>query len=258
MIIKKILLLFFIALVFGSCASNKNIIYLQEAENSSANKNELLKYENILQPDDNLIISILSDEPELANDFNLIYLTARGNALQNLNVNEMLYTYLIDQNGEIDFPVLGKIKLAGLTRIEAQDKIKKLLANYIKNPGVILRVTNFKVSVIGEVPRSGIQNVSGDRITLFEALSSAGDMTIYGKRKGVTIIREIDGIKTISEVDITNVDFINSPYYYLAHNDVVYVKPNKTRVNSSVVGPNITVGISAISLIITIIALSTR
>lgn len=256
--VKKTFVLFVVALILGSCAPNKNIIYLQGTENSSGINNETLKYENVLQPDDNLIITILSDEPELATDFNLMYLSARGNAVANMNVNDMLYTYLIDQNGEIDFPVLGKLKLGGLTRLEAQDKIKSLLTSYIKNPGVILRVTNFKVSVIGEVQRPGTQNIIGDRITLLEALSSAGDMTIYGKRKDIMVIREVDGVRTINEIDITNADFISSPYYYLNKNDVIYVKPNKTRVNSSVIGPNVTVGISAISLLITIIALSTR
>lgn len=258
MTLKKALFLFLIILMLGSCASNKDIIYLQEIENSSGVNSDTLKYANVLQPDDNLIITILSDEPELASDFNLMYLSARGNAMSNLNVNDMLYTYLIDQKGEIDFPVLGKIKLAGLTRLQAQDKIKLLLKDYIKEPGVILRVTNFKVSVLGEVKSPGSLNVPGDRITLLEALSAAGDITIYGKRKDIVLIREVNGVKTINEIDITNADFINSPYYYLSQNDVVYVKPNKTRVNSSVIGPNVTVGISAISLLITIIALSTR
>ncbi|MGQ3089161.1 MAG: polysaccharide biosynthesis/export family protein, partial [Flavobacterium sp.] len=98
----------------------------------------------------------------------------------------------------------------------------------------------------------------GDRITVFEAIGMAGDMTIYGRRQDVTIIREKDGVKTIATVDLTDANIINSPYYYLAHNDVIYVKPNKTRINSSVIGPNLTVGISALSLIVTIIALSTR
>lgn len=258
MTLKKTLFLFLIILMLGSCASNKDIIYLQEIENSSGVNSDTLKYASVLQPDDNLIITILSDEPELASDFNLMYLSARGNAVPNMNVNDMLYTYLIDQKGEIDFPVLGKIKLAGLTRLQAQDKIKLLLKDYIKEPGVILRVTNFKVSVLGEVKVPGSLNVQGDRITLLEALSATGDITIYGKRKDIVLIREVNGVKTINEIDITNADFINSPYYYLNHNDVVYVKPNKTRVNSSVIGPNVTVGISAISLLITIIALSTR
>ncbi len=225
-------------------------------DQSGFNEN-LQNYTNTLQPDDILSITITSDEPELANDFNIMYLNLRSTEMRTLN-DESLYTYLIDQNGEIEFPVLGKIKMAGLTRNEAEEAIKRKLKDYLVNPGVNLRVVNFKVSVLGEVQRPGVQRIQGDRVSILEALSMAGDMTIYGKRQEVMVIREKDGVKTMTELDITKADFINSPYYYLSHNDVVYIKPNRTRVNSSVIGPNLTVGISAISLLITIITLSTR
>ncbi len=251
-IIRKILIVC-AAVFLTSCASNKKVLYMQNA----LSENTAKKYENTLQPDDILLITVTADEPELAKDYNLLYLNLQSTETRNVS-DDQLYTYLVDQKGEIDFPVLGKIKLAGLTRIQAEDKMKLLLKDYIVNPGVNLRVTNFKVSVLGEVTRPGEIKVAGDRITILEALSKAGDMTIYGKRKEVLLIREKDGVQTITPVDITNTDFINSPYYFLAHNDVVYVKPNKTRVNSSIIGPNLTVGISALSLIITIIALSTK
>ena len=145
-----------------------------------------------------------------------------------------------------------------MTRIEAIQKVKSLLTNHIKDPLVNIRILNFKVSVLGEVNKPGVHTIQSERITLLEALSLSGDMTIYGKRNSILIIREIEGEKVIKKVDITKRDFINSPYYYLSQNDVIYVEPNKTKVNASVVGPNITVGISALSLIITIIALTLR
>lgn len=252
--IKQIIVLFVVALLFSSCVSNKRMLYLQNPPETVENA---LKYETTLQPDDNLLITVTASEPELVNDFNLMYLNARSTEMRSTN-NDALYTYQIDSRGEISFPVIGKIKLAGLTRIEAEDKIKKLLTAYVADPGVSLRVVNFKVSVLGEVSRPGQQPVNGDRITIFEALSGAGDLTIYGKRKEIMVIREKDNVKTITEVDITNPEIINTPYYYLAHNDVVYVKPNKVRVNSSAIGPNISVAFSVISLIITIIALTTK
>lgn len=252
--LKKMILFGLLAIMLGSCASNKKILYLQETAPIGESS---LKYENVLQPDDVLLITVTADEPELANPFNLIYLNARSTEARSGN-NDVLFSYLIDQEGNIEFPVLGKIKLVGLTRTQAEDKIRGLLANQIVNPGVSLRVLNFKISVLGEVQNPGLKAVGGDRITLLEALSLAGDLTVYGKRKNILIIRENEGVKTMAEVDITTTDFINSPYYYLAHNDVVYVKPNKTKVNSSVIGPNLTVGLSAISLLVTIIALSTR
>jgi len=241
-------------MILTSCASNKKIVYLNEQSSLS---DSVLKYENVLQPDDILVITVTSEEPELASPFNLMYLNTRSTEARNGN-NDALFTYLIDQEGNIDFAGVGEIKLAGLTRIEAENKIKDILSKQIVNPGVILRLLNFKISVLGEVQAPGVKSVAGERVTLLEALSMAGDLTIYGKRKNITIIRENSGVKTIAEVDITNTDFINSPYYYLNHNDVVYVKPNKTKVNSSVIGPNLTVGLSAISLIVTIIALSTK
>jgi polysaccharide export outer membrane protein len=112
--------------------------------------------------------------------------------------------------------------------------------------------------VQGEVNRPGTFPINSERVTLLEALSMAGDLTIYGKRDNILVIREENGVKSFQKVDITKGDFVNSPYYYLAQNDVIYVEPNKTRVNSSVIGPNITVGISALSLLITIIVLTTK
>lgn len=247
------LLVICIAAFLTSCASKDKIHYLKDVQAT----NNLQDFQNTLEPDDNLIITITAKEPELARDFNMLYLNMQSTEMRNVN-DQSLYTYLIDQRGEIDFPVLGKVKLAGLTRVQAEEKIKGLLKDYIVDPGVNLRVLNFKVSVLGEVARPGTIPVAGDRITLLEALGSAGDMTIYGQRKEVLVLREKEGVQTVATVDISKADFITSPYYYLAHNDVVYVKPNQTRVNSSVIGPNLTVGLSALTLLVTVISLSVR
>lgn len=255
--IKKVIPFLLFVFLFSSCVSKKEMLYLQ-TDNGPSTTETTQKFETTLQPDDIVVITVTAAEPLLANDFNLLFLNSQSTQAATLTNNEALYSYTIDQNGEIDFPKLGKLKLAGLTRIQAEEKIKKELEPYITNAGVILKVLNFEVSVLGEVARPGTQRVAGDRITILEALSGAGDMTIYGKRKEVMVVREKDGVKTIDHVDITDPNLINSPYYYLAHNDVIIVKPNKTRINSSAVGPNLTIGISALSLLVTIIALSTR
>lgn len=256
--IKK-LVVFAFAMFLFSCNSTKRIVYLSNGD-ASSNASGNTKYASVLQPDDNLLITVTADEPALAAPFNMMYLIMQSNEMTGSGgANNMpLISYLIDQNGEIDFPQLGKIKLAGLTRIEAENKLKELLKKQIQNPGVNLRILNYKVSVLGEVMRPGPVPVVGERITILEALSQAGDMTIYGLRKEVMVIREVAGVQSVAYVDITDANIINSPYYYLSRNDVIYVKPNKTRVNSSVIGPNLTVGISALSLLVTIIALSTR
>ena len=237
----------------GSCAPNKSTLYLQEAERLNPN---LRSYANIIEPDDNVMITITADEPVLAAPFNNLYLNEKST--ESKTTNDAMLGYLVDLNGEIDFPRIGKIKIAGLTRIEAEEKVKNLLKPYINNPGINLRILNFKVSVLGEVAKPGSQKIDSDRVTLLEALSNAGDLTIYGKRDKILVLRESEGVRSLQEVDITTTDFIDSQYYYLAHNDVVYVTPNKTRVNSSIIGPNLTVGLSAITLLISIITLSIR
>lgn len=249
---KSIAFIFMIS-TFLSCTSNKNIIYLQ-SNGEQQSKGQSVTYEPVLQSDDLLMIVVSAENPEVAAPYNMIQSatpTASGNQGD-------FISYLIDKEGYVDVPMLGKIKLAGLTRRAAIEKIKSLLANHIKDPLVNIRILNFKISVLGEVNKPGVHSIQSERITLLEALSLSGDMTIYGKRNSILIIRENDGEKEIKKVDITKRDLINSPYYYLSQNDVVYVEPNKTKVNSSVVGPNITVGISALSLIITIIALTLR
>jgi polysaccharide export outer membrane protein len=163
--------------------------------------------------------------------------------------------YLVDSKGNIDFPILGKLNVAGLSRSEVLNVFQNKIGVYIKNPIVNLRIMNFKVSVQGEVNAPGTYTVDSERITLIEALSKARDLTIYGKRDNILIIREIDGVKSYHRVDITKADFINSPFYYLAQNDVVYVEPNKNRINGAAIGSNTGVIISITSILITLITL---
>jgi polysaccharide export outer membrane protein len=163
--------------------------------------------------------------------------------------------YLVDASGSIDFPVLGKLKVGGLARSAVVQLFKEKIGIYIKNPIINFRITNFKVAVQGEVSQPGTYTVNSERVTLIEALTMAKDLTIYGKRDNILIIREIDGVKSYNRVDITKADFINSPFYYLAQNDVIYVEPNKNRINASAVGANTGVFISISSILIGLISL---
>lgn len=236
--------------------------YYQDIQNLSSS--EKTSYGPVLQPDDLLMIFISAPDPEVAAPFNLSTISLAGNTSSGLSNVEnsggqiRYQTYLIDNNGLIQFPIIGNIKLGGLSREMALETIKTSLKKYIQDPIVNLRILNYKVTVQGEVVRPGTFNILTERITLPEAISMAGDMTIYGKRDNVLIIREIDGKKTHNFVDMTKSDFISSPYYYLSQNDLVVVEPNKTRINSSVVGPNVSVIISSISLLITVVALLVR
>lgn len=257
--LKKIVTLLFCSLLLASCASRKKIVYFQNISASSVSETTI--YEPRLKPDDLLMIIVSAPEPEAAKDFNLPAFAVMSSVPGTMNIasSQLQYqTYLIDNQGYIQFPVIGALKLGGLTRQEALALLKGQLIKYINNPIVTLRIMNFKVSVMGEVLRPGVFPVTSERVTLPEAITMAGDMTIYGSRTNVLVIREINGQKTYNFVDMTQADFINSPFYYLSQNDLVYVEPNKTKVNSSVVGPNIQVALTGISLLITIVALVIR
>ncbi|MFT3795417.1 polysaccharide biosynthesis/export family protein [Flavobacterium sp.] len=245
------LLLLLVPVFLFSCASKKDIVYMQDIEKAKSYDSSLT-FEPVLQPDDLLSIIVSTESEEIAAPFNLPDIQSNDSDYRGLK------TYLIDNAGYIDFPIIGKIKLGGLTRTEANNKLVAAISEYVKKPIVNLRIVNFKVSVLGEVNTPGSYNIVGERITLLEALSQARDLTIYGQRKNILVIREKDGKKTYNRVDITTPDFLNSPFYYLSQNDVVYVEPNKTKTNSSVIGPDVYVLFSSLSLLITIIVVLAR
>ena len=206
-----------------SCASSKKVVYLQDVVPLKQQDIEQ-KYEVYIHNDDLLAIMVNSKNPELALPFNMpmvSYQLGSQTAPQ-----QRVLGYLVDTNGDIDFPILGKLHVAGLTRLQLTDMIKQRLIDedLIKDPIVTVQFLNYKVSVMGEVNRPGSFNISGDRITLLEALSMAGDLTIYGRRDRVAVIREKDGKRTILMHDLRSSDIFNSPCYYLQQNDIVYVK----------------------------------
>ncbi|MDP5199619.1 polysaccharide biosynthesis/export family protein [Flavobacterium sp. DG2-3] len=241
----------FLSLLFlFSCASRKNIVYYQDIDKITDKGGE--SYEVKIQPDDLLMIIVSADDVEAALPFNLKTYSTSGNRLDITRGQETVQQYLVDFEGNIEFPVLGKIKVGGLSRTEVLHLLQNKISGYIKNPIINLRITNFKISLQGEVNMPGTYSVASERITLIEALSMGKDLTVYGKRNNILIIRETNGKKSYNRVNITKSDFINSPFYYLAQNDVVYVEPNKTKVNSSAVGPNTSVIISAVSILVSL------
>lgn len=255
----KVFAVFFVILfchLFGACASSEKFALLQNVTTDREGKTA--DFQVVLQPDDLLMIVISTDNPLIAQPYNLTAINIASATTETGIMQQRQLNYQIDQEGNIQMPNLGTVKAAGKTRNELRQELKKLLEGKITNPIITIQLLNFKISVQGEVNKPGTFPITTERVTLLEALSMAGDLTIYGKRDNILVIREENGIKSFQKVDITKGDFVNSPYYYLSQNDVIYVEPNKTRVNSSVIGPNVTVGISALSLIITIVALTTR
>lgn len=253
-LIKKIIPLF-LAIVLFSCASRTDIVYYQDVDDTTPQERSS-SYEIKIQPDDLLMIIVSAEDPEIAIPFNLVSVSTPSASKPDASTGQQtIQSYLVDAKGNIDFPILGKLKVSGLTRSEVLRMLQERISVYIKKPIINLRIMNFKVSVQGEVTSPGTYNLASERITLIEALSMAKDLTIYGKRNNILIIREIDGVKSYNRVDITKSDFINSPFYYLAQNDVVYVEPNKNKINGAAIGPNTGVIISISSLLITLITL---
>ncbi|WP_298499308.1 polysaccharide biosynthesis/export family protein [uncultured Algibacter sp.] len=233
--------------ILTSCVSKKEVVYFQNAKD----------FETIVDTDtftpkfkinDIITIFVSTFDLEAVKPFNLYMAgeTGTGNAS-----NPQLIDYLIDIEGNIDYPVLGKIKLLGLTVQEAQKLFKEKLSDYLKDPIVNIRIKNFRVSVLGEIQSPGRYEVSGERITILEAIALAGDLTIKGHRENVLVIRDFNGSKTYTRVDLTSKEIFNSPVYYLTQNDVVYVEPNNSAVSSASGDTRIGTIISISSFLIT-------
>ena len=242
--------------LLASCSAPKEVLYLQDI---TSLKEEVIdkNYEVIIHKDDLLAILVNSKDPELALPFNMPVVTYQIGSTT--SGQQRLLGYLVDQNGDIDFPILGKIHVEGLTRMQVTELIKQKLMNedLIKDPIVTVQFLNFKVSVMGEVARPGTFDISGDRITLLEALSMAGDLTIYGRRDRVAVIREKDGKRRILYHDLRSSDIFQSPCYYLQQNDIVYVEPNKAKAEQTDINQNKSLGVwfGAISALVSIASL---
>lgn len=245
-----------LAILLTACTSPKKIIYLQDVDPLKQQKIEQ-QYEPIIHSDDLLAIMVSSRDQELALPFNMPMVTYQLGAAS--GGQQRILGYLVDTKGDIDFPILGKIHVEGLTRMQLTEQIKNKLikGDLIKDPIVTVQFLNFKISVIGEVARPGSFDISGDRITLLEALSMAGDLTIYGKRDRVAVIRESNGTRTVLFHDLRSADLFNSPCYYLQQNDIVYVEPNKTKAGQSGINQNNSIGVwvSVLSLLTTVAVL---
>ncbi len=237
MISKKniILILSVAAVLLSSCAAPKNIAYFQ---NKTVNHPEKIdKHAGIvIQPKDMLSIVVSSRNPELAVTFNLPVISYQaGSEIVSGGGAQKLSGYVVDNDGYIDFPVLGPIHVAGLTRWELSKLIKSKLLDggYLTDAVVTVEFMNFKISVLGEVNSPGTYSIEGDKVTILQAISLAKDLTIFGMRDNVSVIREKDGERTIYQVDLTDVDLFNSPAYYLQQNDIVYVEPSEVKARQS-------------------------
>ncbi|MEO8515775.1 MAG: polysaccharide biosynthesis/export family protein [Flavobacterium sp.] len=227
----NIILLLIVVVLSTSCKQKKDIAYYQNIEQMQSTQST--SFESKIQPDDLLMIVVSTPDPEAAAPFNLETVSAPTPIGQTMQAQRQQQLYLVDANGFIQFPVLGEIKTAGQTKSEVIEVLKGKLKKYINDAIVNMRIVNFKVTVQGEVARPGSFTIASERLTLPEALSLAGDLTIYGKRENIILVREVNNRKTFNRIDISKADFINSPYYYLSQNDLIYVEPNKAKTRTA-------------------------
>ena len=235
---KRILVLsYFIAILsfLPSCVSQKKITYFQNENLANDGQvTEISKaYIAKIQAGDIISVAVSSLSPEASAMFNPYQTMVIGQTQVLNNTIPQVPGYLVNEDGYIILPIIGKIQLIGLTTKESTELITKLLEKYLQQPTVNIRILNFKISVLGEVTRPSVYTISNEKITLPEAISLAGDLTIFGKRKNILLIREADGKREFARIDLTQRDLFNSPYYYLRANDVIYVEPGRGKVTSS-------------------------
>lgn len=257
---KKLLLITLLAAgLMSSCTSYKNVPYMQDIETVNNYGKEIPLYDAKIMPKDLLSITVNTTDPQAAAPFNLTVQTPINAGLTNITTTTQpsLQQYLVNNEGEIDFPVIGRIKVGGLTKNQAENLIREKLQPYLKEvPIVTVRMSNYKISVLGEVAKPGSFTVSNEKVNVLEALAMAGDMTVYGVRTNVKLVREdADGKREIIPLDLTKSDLVLSPYFYLKQNDILYVTPNETKAKSSDIGTTTTTWISATSILISLASL---
>lgn len=254
---KKICLLALAGFLFVQCTSYKHVPYLQDSDLLDYQQEKTELYDAKIMPKDLLVITVNTTDPEAALPFNLTVQNAINISSRSTYSQPALQEYLVNNDGDINFPVLGTLHVSGLTKNECENLIRILLKNHLKEvPVVTVRMSNYKISVLGEVARPGIFTVSNEKVNVFEALAMAGDMTVYGLRENVKLMREdMDGQREIYSIDLTRSDIISSPLFYLQQNDVLYVTPNKTKAKNSDVGNSTTLWFSATSILISLASL---
>lgn len=221
--------------MLASCAQVKDIAYFQDK--AIDHPEQIDKHGGIvIQPKDMISIVVSCRNPELAVMFNLPVISYQaGSEVVTSTAQQRLMGYVVDNDGFIDFPVLGRLEVAGMTRWELSETIKDILLKegYLNDAVVTVEFMNFKVSVLGEVNHPGTYTIEGDKVTVLQALSLAGDLTIFGKRNNVTVIREMDGERVFYNIDLCSVDMFKSPAYNLLQNDIVYVEPSDIKARQS-------------------------
>ncbi len=242
----------------GSCSSSKQVPYFQNIDQVSLESSKGL-YDAKIMPKDMLTITVITTDPQAAAPFNLSVQNTIGALGQLSSGSGALQGYLVDNEGNINFPVIGKIHVVGLTKTQCQDLIRGKVSPYLadsEKPVVTVTMASYRVTITGEVNKPGVVPVSTEKMSIIEALAQAGDLTIYGKRDNVMLIREnANGQKEAHRLNLNDAELINSPYYYLQQNDIIYVEPNSVKAKNSAIGSSTTIWISFVGIVTSVASL---
>ena len=238
------ILIFISISLFISCSSKKEVVYFQNANQFETLVDEDF-FETKFKVDDLISIHVSTLDPEASAPFNLFRGAAEG------GIRPEQVDYLVNKEGEIDFPVIGKVKIVGLSPSETRDLLRDKLSDYLKNPIINIRIKNFSVTILGAVNRPGTYQISGEQITILEALGNAGDINIKGRKDNVMVIRDFNGTKVYNRINLNDKEALKSPIFYLTQNDVVIVEPNKSGKTESSLDQRASIAVSIISLLIT-------
>lgn len=252
---KKTRFLLFIGLIaMVSCTSYKKVPYLQNSSEIDSATISVL-HDMRIQPKDVLTITVSSEMPEAAVPFNLTVPTPMSASSKSLTSQPALQSYLVDNEGCIEYPTLGNLKVSGMTKGEVEEMIKeKIQSNFTTPPIVTVRMVSYKISVLGEVANPKVHTLTEEKINVFEALALSGDLTLFGKRDNVKLIREnADGTKELVSLNLNDANIVHSPYYNLQQNDILYVEPNKAKARGADISSMTSMWFSATSLLMAVV-----
>lgn len=217
----------------SSCSSKHNLPYFTDIITETEGVLNPMDFMPVIKPDDELVITVTASNPEATALYSIPFTNPASRDELMKTVAPRTLTYIVDTAGDIDFPILGKVHVAGLTTEQVKDELTRLISKDVNDPIVRVSLANFRVTVAGEVKQPATFNVTRNRMSLLDALAEAGDLTEYGDRTNVLVIREVDGERKYVHLNLNSSDVLNSPYYYLQQNDYVYVSPNKIREGNS-------------------------
>lgn len=254
-----VLTLFVMMMTLSGCVMTKQVAYFQNMDSVDITQRRPAP-ETHIKTNDELTILVSSTNPEASEPFNLNVNSRSNSSSGNQTLSKAMYNYIVDAQGYINFPIIGKVKVVGLTRPQVEDRLQELIKPYFaenENPVVKVRMSGFRITIIGEVGRSTVINVENERISIIEALAQAGDLTVYGKRPNVLLVRENSaGEKEAYRYNMNDANIFLSPYYYLEQNDIVYIEPQKSKARNADVNAQLWQPLSSLALSIATLVIS--